>query len=150
MYQIASPGPTQTTNQKVHQAALRGQTAEEPITVAVITAAEVEARGGRTALDLESDDMRALVKSAAIIAADNRDPDPESIKYRAALAAAQKAVARLATTDVMKSTPDGKPVQPSKEDVKVMRRADDALRALVAQHDEYWPLRWGREGNPRP
>jgi hydroxylamine reductase (hybrid-cluster protein) len=148
MYALTTPGPTQTTNQRVNDAAREGLVEARLVVVDVITSAQVNVHGQQVSLNLELDDSRAFVKAAAILAGENADPDPESVDYRRALAAAQKTVAALATTDMMRADTHGKPAEPHKADVKTMREALTTLTALVAAHDRYWPTRWGHEGNP--
>jgi hypothetical protein len=87
------------------------------------------------------------VKSAAILATDHHDPDPESAEYRRAYVAARDAVVALAGTDLMRAAPDAKPSKPNNADIKLLRTAPPVLTAFVAAHDSYWNLRWGREGN---
>jgi hypothetical protein len=148
MYALNTPGPTQTTNQRVHDAAEKGLARAQLVVVDVITAAQVHVYGQPVPLDLELDDSRALIKAAATLATENPDPDPESVDYRRALAAAQQTVTALAATDMMSADTRGKPAAPERVDVKTMRETLSALTALVAAHDQYWPTRWGHEGNP--
>ncbi|MEU2015369.1 hypothetical protein ABZ541_04895 [Micromonospora sediminicola] len=116
--------------------------------VDVITGARANIHGKQVPLNLEPDDNRAFIKAAAKLAADNPDPDPESADYRRALAAAQRAVTALADTAMMGADTDGKPTEPDRRDVKMMRDASATLNALVNAHEKYWPNRWGHEGNP--
>lgn len=148
MYALTTPGPTQTTNQRIHDAARTGLANSQLVVVDVITTAQVNIHGQQVPLNLEPDDNRAFVKAAAILAAENPDPDPESADYRRALAAAQQTVITLAATDMMRADTNGKPTEPDKLDVKMMREAQATLTALITAHDRYWPTRWGHEGNP--
>jgi hypothetical protein len=148
MYALTTPGPTQTTNQRVNDAARAGLTQARLVVVDVVTSAQVDVHGQQVPLNLDLDDSRAFVKAAAILAAENADPDPDSVDYRRALAAAQRAVADLAATDMMRADTRGKPTEPGRAAVKTMREALATLTALVAAHDRYWPTRWGHEGNP--
>jgi hypothetical protein len=148
MYALTTPGPTQSTNQRVHDAARTGLAQEQLVVVDVITTAQANVYGQQVPLNLELDDSRALIKAAAMLAAENADPDPESVDYRRALATAQQTVTALAATDLMRADTHGKPTTPDKLDVKLMRETLAALTALVAAHDQYWPNRWGHEGNP--
>ncbi|KAB1118632.1 hypothetical protein F6X54_02595 [Micromonospora aurantiaca] len=116
----------------------------------MITNAQVNIHGEQVPLGLEPDDNRAFIKAAAILAAESPDPDPDSADYRRTLAAAQRAVTALAATDIMRADTHGKPTQPDRLDVKMMREALATLTALVTEHDRYWPNRWGHEGNPGP
>ncbi|SCL70392.1 hypothetical protein GA0070606_5384 [Micromonospora citrea] len=148
MYALTTPGPTQSTNQRVNDAARGGLAHRQLVVVDVITSAQVNIHGKQVPLNLEPDDNRAFIKAAAILAAENPDPDPDSADYRRALAAAQRTVTALAGTDMMGADTSGKPTEPDKRDVKLMREAVVTLTALVTEHDRYWPNRWGHEGNP--
>jgi hypothetical protein len=148
MYQLTAPGPTQTTNQRVHNAALAGLKDRKPVNLAVVTAAEGKAGDGWFPLDLDSDDVRSLLKAATAITVEQSDPDPDSATYRAALNTAQQVVTALAESDLMRSTPAGKPTKPRNDEVQLMRQASTALIDLVDEHDRYWFTRWGHEGNP--
>ncbi|MDG4752828.1 hypothetical protein AB0N38_33785 [Micromonospora aurantiaca] len=150
MYALTTPGPTQSTNQRVHDAARAGLARGQLAVVDVITNAQVNIHGEQVPLGLEPDDNRAFIKAAAILAAESPDPDPDSADYRRTLAAAQRAVTALAATDIMRADTHGKPTQPDRLDVKMMREALATLTALVTEHDRYWPNRWGHEGNPGP
>ncbi|SRR5713101_315714 len=148
MYQLAGPGPTQATYRRVHAKTLEGLQSRKPVRLDIITAAEGNTVGQWFPLDLRSEDARALVRAAAIVATANSDADPESAPYRAALGAARREVLALARSNLMESLPAGKPGKPDNADVKLMRQAADALAALVTAHDAYWFNRWGHEGNP--
>ena len=148
MYALTTPGPTQSTNQRVHEAAQSGVIGQQLVVVDVVTAAEAEVNGRLVPLNLDLDDNRALVKAAWILTTEHADPDPESAEYRRAHAAARDAVCALAATDLMKAVPGGKPSKPDNADVKLMRETQTVLNAFVAMYDPYWFNRWGHEGNP--
>src|SRR3954454_22030712 len=119
MYALTTPGPTQSTNQRVHQAAQVALDRRELVTVDVITTAKVRVHEQDAPLSLEPDENRALVKAAAILAGQATDIHPESAEYRRALVAAQRSVARLAETDMMKADTSRRPAEVERLDVRV-------------------------------
>jgi len=68
MYQLAGPGPTQATYRRVHAKTLEGLHSRKPVRLDIITAAEGNTVGQWFPLDLGSEDARALVRAAAIVA----------------------------------------------------------------------------------
>ena len=148
MYQLSSPGPTQATYRRVHAKTLEGLQSRKPVRLDIITAAEGNTVGQWFPLDLGSEDARALVRAAAIVATANCDADPSSAPYRAALGAARREVLALARSNLMESLPAGKPGKPDNADVKLMRQAADALGALVTAHDRVLVQQMGSRGKP--
>jgi len=146
-YMLAAPGPTQTTNQRVHNAIVNGLDVGRAAVLDVITAARGGPGSRLASLDLAVDEVRALVKAAAVNTQD-QDPDPDSAAYRRAHAAVREAVVELARCDLMLPLADGRPLQPAPGDIRSLRRAAAALQSFMAEHDLYWPARWGRDGNP--
>jgi len=99
-------------------------------------------------LDLQRDDLRSLVRAAAVASTvTDVDPDPDSAPYRESHAAARGELLPLAGSDLMKPLPAARPPKPDNAEVRQMKRATEALNAFVAECDRYWFKRWGIEGN---
>ncbi len=146
-YMLAAPGPTQATNRRVHDAIMEGLGAGQPVVIDIIAAARSGPSRRLAPLDLTDDDARALVKAAAVHAHDP-DPDPASVEYRGAHATLRDSLVQFTACDLMLPLIEGRPNQPRSEDVRLMRQTAEALHAFIAEHDRYWPTRWGRDGNP--
>ncbi len=149
IYQMTSPGPSQGTHQRVNATVIGALTSGQPANLDIITSAERHAGGRWEHLDLSSDEVRALVRAAAAapVAAD-ADADPDSDAYRQAHEVARRELNPLAMSELMRPLPPGRPTKPDNAEVRHLRRTAQALSALVAEYDRYWPTRWGHEGNP--
>ena len=148
MYQMASPGPTQGTLRRVNGTVTAALAAGMPTTLDIITSAEWHAGGRWVPLDLQRDDLRSLVRAAAVASTvTDVDPDPDSAPYRESHAAARGELLPLAGSDLMKPLPAARPPKPDNAEVRQMKRATEALNAFVAECDRYWFKRWGIEGN---
>lgn len=149
LYQMASPGPTQKTLQRVNAVIATALAAGKSARLDIITSAERHAGGRWERLDLGHDAILALVRAAAAApAVAEVDPDPDSAAYREAHEVARRELMPLTASELMKPLPAAKPPKPDNAEVRQMRRAAQALGSLAAEYERYWYTRWGHEGNP--
>jgi hypothetical protein len=150
LYQMASPGPSQGTLRRVNSVVTAALADGNPARLDIVTSADRHVGSSRwERLDLERDEIRALVRAAAAApAAANADPDADSAAYREVHEAARRALIPLSASELMKPLPAAKPPKPDNGEVRQLKQAAEALNALLAEHDRYWYTRWGHEGNP--
>lgn len=149
MYQMASPGPTQSTLRRVNATVVAALTAQKPARLDIITSADRHTGQRWERVDLGQDEMLSLVRAAAAApAATGADADPDSAAYRDAHEAARRELIPLAGSELMRPLSAGKPPKPDNAEVRQMKQAARALTALADEFDRYWYTRWGHESNP--